>query len=242
MTEILVVFISFVIFFGIISVVFNNVILVRKYIVTPERKVCSKRIVYLADLFLNNHNLRINSVVDKVTKLSPDIIIVSGNNIENKTLSESALERLSRLAPVYCLFADEKISENAIYINDGDIKILDDVAIMSVGCDNADIDKMTSFSKLDEIKVAVCKLPYLYNVKGLKGTDVVFSFYGGGIMLSIPFYGVVYTSKEGLFPSYSAKKYTFNGNRFLITTGVGKSFLPLRISNMREIIYVDIKN
>ena len=238
MSELSFVGVILIIYFITMSVIYNNVIIVTRSKVNTGKQYAKKRVVYLADMFSNNHSLRINSIIEKVRKCSPDIIVVTGRLPEECKIDPNGiLSKLSEIATVYCAFSDVDGS-----IASDEIKILNEYSVLALSSDAENADVLSSFSKLDNLKILICEKPSDFDKAVCeKDIDMSLCWQGGGLMLRMPFYGLVYSTIEGLLPKYPGRYHKKQGTHLFATTGVGKSFLPLRISNFREIPCIDIE-
>lgn len=239
MSEILFTVLIFVLFIVIVSAVYSNVLLVKKYTVKAKTNQNCKRIVFLADIFSNPRMYQVNAVLERVEKLSPDVIIVAGELPPKSKLDvDNIISGLMEAAPTYIAFSNSERDS----LSDGEIKIYNDYSILTVSEKSEAEDTLKAFSELDNVKILLCDKPSLFSSQIYdKNIDIVLSSQGGGLMLRIPFYGLIYSSTEGFLPKYPARHYKVHGCEFVITTGVGKSFLPLRLNNFREIVCVDVE-
>ena len=243
MSEIIFVIHIFALFLISLSIIYNTALVVRKYTIDSGTNKESIRVIFLADLFSNKHNIGISRIIDKVRKCNPDIIIASGNILPEYDQRASAILReLSSIATVYSVFSNAVCEESCEKISNGEIKILKSYSILAISGHRDYSDELLTFSKLENVKILLCEKPELFN-PSVYSKDIFLSIssHGGGLMLRIPFYGIVDSSSQGFLPAYPLRYYNINGRKLIVTTGVGKSRLPLRVNNMREIPCIDIK-
>ena len=71
--------------------------------------------------------------------------------------------------------------------------------------------------------------------------DLVLSGHYHGGLIRLPFIGGIYAPEQGYFPEYDAGLYDINGNKVIISRGLGTSSKIPRINNIPEISVIILK-
>ncbi len=239
MTEVLFVILAFILFCVIIWVIKSNIIAVRKFNINTEKQTSVKRVVYVADVFLNKYPLTVRRVISKIEKCNPDIIIITGNGLRD---TEKIVEKLKNISKVYFAFTDMQ-SEDAL--DNNKMKIYNDYSVFALShkINQQTRDDLEAFSKLENFKIVLCETPALFDMNILKNdVDLAFGYFGGKLMIRLAFFGIIYSTKGGFLPKYSNRFYKEKHCTMISTTGAGPAFLPVRINNFPEIICANIEN
>lgn len=234
------------VFVAAVTVFYNNVIIVKRYRLTQSRVRSPLNIVFLPDVFTNNHYVRIRSIIDKTKKLNPDLVIITGLAIaENGALEDRLISELTSFSEVVCVNTLSVPGRlGCTCIQNGEYRILDDYSLLSLDESNAD-DMLTAFSRLDNFKIAVVPKPSFFGAPvnlSEYDIDLALAWHSSGIVLKIPFFGALYTKEDGFFPRYSKGIYRENNTTLIVSGGVGKSVIPLRLNNFREIVNIIAEN
>lgn len=226
--------------------IYNNVIIVKKYTLKNTSIKSRLNIVLLADVFTDNNSVRIKRIIDKTEKLHPDLVIITGRSTaENGALENKLVSALTSFSEVCCVDTQQIAGRlGCTCISRGECRILDDYSLLSLDEQNAD-DGLSSFSKLDNFKIAVASKPSFFgepvNISAYD-IDLALSWHGGGMVLKIPVFGALYTKEDGFFPRYSRGIYRENNSTLIVSGSVGKSSVPFRINNFREIVNIIAEN
>lgn len=243
MSELFFVLLVFLLFLTVLSVIYNNVVSVRKYKITLPGNTSRKRVVFLADVFSNTNRRRIAGIIENVRKCNPDIIVVTGPAAieDNLHLAQDMLGQLSDIATVFCT-SDLPFDSDCIRLEKNDAKIYTDYSIMNFAEAGEAGDTLDSFSRLENIKILVCNnCADIRGAESKDGIDLVLC-HRNGFTVRMPFYGALYCSGEGFFPKYPDRFYKLAGNNnLIITTGAGKTKFYIRLTVFREIPCVDFE-
>ncbi|SHH94836.1 metallophosphoesterase [Clostridium grantii] len=73
------------------------------------------------------------------------------------------------------------------------------------------------------------------------GADLIFSGHVHGGIIRLPYLGGLLSPDRRFFPKYDNGVYENNGNKMIVSRGLGNSHLNLRINNKPELIVVTLK-
>lgn len=262
MSEFIFTILVFIIFMSVLLLIYNNIIIIKKYRIKTDKVHAGLKIVLISD-YHNNKRLG-SAILRKTQQCRPDIIVIAGDLIDRRKTDLKAasvlLSGLSEIAPVYYVTGNHESAaglqdtihalgcENVL-INE-QYKIFEDYSILGISdIINGDTEKksdlLTVFQRLDNYKIAVVHRPTEFT-RDLAisdyDIDLVLSGHNHGGLIRIPFYGALYSPDEGFFPQFSKGRYERNGSTMIISAGAGNTFLPLRLNNFPEIVSICIEN
>jgi predicted MPP superfamily phosphohydrolase len=93
----------------------------------------------------------------------------------------------------------------------------------------------------DGFTVLLSHRPELFELYAEYGFDLVFSGHAHGGQFRLPFIGGLYAPGQGLLPEYDAGVFASAGTNMIVSRGIGKSVVPMRINNSPEIVVVELK-
>lgn len=226
------------------------------------------RLVVLSDL----HNAEFGEdnceLVEKIKKLSPDLILLAGDmvdkNSENTDIVLSLCAQLKEIAPVYYGIGNHE--GTMMYVNgkriDADLRAegitvlintsenvtvkgtelsIGGVSTSSMNFDEYSAPFIEKFEQKDTLKILIAHFPDLFYEK-LADVDVDLSvaghYHGGQVQL--PLVGGVYSADYGLFPKYCNGMFSLTNGHLFVTRGLGNSHRFPRINNRPEIAVIDI--
>ena len=73
------------------------------------------------------------------------------------------------------------------------------------------------------------------------GFDLVFSGHAHGGQFRLPFIGGIYAPGQGLFPEYDAGLFTQGRTNMIVSRGLGRTVVPIRINNSPEVVVVELE-
>ena len=246
MSEFVFVFLVCIVFVLVLTVIYNNIITTKKYSIKTGKVNSPLRIVFLPDLFTNTSASRINLIIEKTKKLRPDLVVITGASLaENGGVTDSLITKLSSFAEVLCVNTPPVLSRlGCICIPGGELRIVNEYSLVALPDNDVD-DLLTCFSRLENFKIAVVSKPSFFgepvNISSYD-IDLVLSWHSDGQLINIPFFGALYTKEDGFFPRYSRGIYREKGSTLVISAGVGKSVVPLRLNNFRQIVTITVEN
>ena len=226
------------------------------------------RLVVLSDLHNAEFGEDNSELIEKVQKLSPDLILLAGDmvdkNSDNTEIVLSLCAQLKEIAPVYYGLGNHE--GTMMYVNgnriDSDLRaegikvLINDsenvtvkgttLSIGSVATSLADFDEYSApfveqFEQKDTLKILIAHFPDLFYEK-LADVNVdlaVAGHYHGG-QVQLPLVGGVYSVDNGLFPQYCNGMFSLTNGHLFVTRGLGNSHRSPRINNRPEIAVIDI--
>jgi uncharacterized protein len=99
---------------------------------------------------------------------------------------------------------------------------------------------LASVTESDSFTVLLAHRPELFSLYSQYKIDLVFSGHAHGGQVRLPIIGGLIAPNQGLFPDYTAGKYTHDRTTMIVNRGLGNSIIPLRILNRPEIILVTL--
>lgn len=226
------------------------------------------RLVVLSDLHNAVYGEDNSELVEKVRKLSPDLILLAGDMVDKKSSNTdivvSLCSQLKEIAPVYYglgnhegtmmyvdglrvdgLLRDEGITvlvnQSADITVKGTTISIGSVATGIYNFDEYSAPFMEEFEQKDTLKILIAHFPDLFYER-LADVNVdlaVAGHYHGG-QVQIPFLGGLYSADHGLFPKYCDGMFTLTNAKLFVTRGVGNSHKFPRINNRPQIAVIDM--
>lgn len=226
------------------------------------------RLVVLSDLHNAEFGENNCELVEKVRKLSPDLILLAGDMVDKKSSNTdivvSLCAQLKEIAPVYYglgnhegtmmyvnglrvdgLLRDEGI--NVLINESSDVTVKGTaISIGSVATGIYNFDEysapfMEEFEKKDTLKILIAHFPDLfYERLADVNVDLAVSGHYHGGQVRLPFLGGLYSADHGLFPKYCDGMFLLTNAKLFVTRGLGNSHLFPRISNRPQIAVIDV--
>lgn len=220
------------------------------------------RIAQVSDL----HNAGFwQDVVEELRQIQPDIIVLTGDLIDSgRTDVDAALAfagQAAQIAPCYFVSGNheawssghwEKLREG---LKQSGIVLLENERVRlelggehvtmlglsdpSFGGDHARV--LGELAAGEGYRILLSHRPERMKLYAEAGVDLVFSGHAHGGQFRIPFLGGVIAPDQGLFPEYDSGLYEQDGTAMLVSRGIGKSIIPLRINNRPEILVAELK-
>jgi predicted MPP superfamily phosphohydrolase len=224
-------------------------------------------IVQISDL----HNMRFgknqNVLLAKVKAAQPDMIIVTGDIIDNERedipIAMEFINGAMSIAPIYFISGNHEariddydqlvtqLSDAGVYMMDNkQILIERNASFIELAgiVDPFFTPAKTSLGelKLDDkttFKILLSHRPELIKLYASKNIDLVFAGHAHGGQIRIPYLmpGLI-APNQGFFPQYTSGKYIESSTTEIVSRGLGNSTFPFRIFNQPEIIVVTLRN
>ncbi|MGL5068150.1 MAG: metallophosphoesterase [Sarcina sp.] len=228
------------------------------------------KILQISDLHNKEFGKGQKNILNKIKKVQPDIIVVTGDIIDSGK-EENAMElmrEINKIAPVYFVSGNHEawggsynvlkvdLKEIGITVLDNEkieiIKGNDSIELLGL-LDNSFINPENKeeyttkqlnnlIEENDELKILLSHRPELFDTYAKSDVDLVFSGHAHGGQFRIPFVGGVVAPDQGLFPKYPEGIYIQNDTSMVVSRGLGNSIIPVRIFNRPEIVVVTLKN
>lgn len=93
----------------------------------------------------------------------------------------------------------------------------------------------------EELKILLSHRPERFAVYEACGIDLTFSGHVHGGQIRLPFLKGLYSPEQGLFPKYQKGIYHSGTSSLVVSAGLGRSIIPLRINNYPDIVVVEFK-
>ena len=94
----------------------------------------------------------------------------------------------------------------------------------------------------NKYNILLSHVPHMIDLYSSFGYDLVFSGHAHGGQFRIPFLGGIYAPEQGFFPKYTSVKYKLSETTEIVSRGLGRSIIPIRIFNNPEIVLCKLKN
>lgn len=222
-------------------------------------------IVHISDLHNKNFGHNQNRLINKIKKQSPNIIVITGDLVYKRSddISNSVefINEVVKIAPVYFVTGNHENSfKNFDYIkevlNNSGVVILQNESIKLYfqddfitlhGINDCKKRKVVSntLSKMNICKnnynILLSHRPELIDIYSSYEYDLVFSGHAHGGQIRIPFIGALFSPEQGLFPKYTSGKHQLKNTTEVISRGLGKSIIPIRIFNNPEIVVCKLR-
>ena len=209
-----------------------------------------------------------SSLVSKIKKERPDLIVVTGDSIDSRRYDEtSSIELFSQireLAPVYFVAGNHEarsgkfdgfearlretgiklLRNESFYLEKGPSKLLV-IGIDDPGFKNLSLETISDMITMDEdssFKILLSHRPELLDLYSKENIDLVFSGHAHGGQIRLPLIGGLLSPHQGIFPEYTSGLYRKENTNMVVSRGLGNSLFPQRIFNRPEIITVILKN
>lgn len=224
------------------------------------------KIVQISDVHLPKNASNIENIIKLTKKQEPDIIIISGDIIDQSAdLETCGLEELckglSEICKVYAVTGNHEfwndnieswksiIQKSGVVFLDNDYRIIEKngekIAVM--GLKDDEIYDANIFNN-DELKscfkILISHRPELYNSyisQDVMNPDVVFTGHAHGGQIRIPFLGGLVAPDQGFLPQYTTGKYKINDTvNMIVSRGLGNSVIPFRVNNRPSIPVVTL--
>lgn len=224
------------------------------------------RLVQISDLHNKEFGKNNQRLMNKITQLEPDMILLTGDLIDsNHTDIEAALtfaKQAVKISPTYYVTGNH---ENWLSPQDK-TKLLNNLKNLGVIClenqvaeveinhsalsviglndenlsDNTLTYLVSDLEKDSPIIVLAHEPQYFEHYCDSNG-DLVLSGHAHGGQFRLPFLGGVVAPDQGILPEYTQGEHTQGNTTMIISRGLGNSIIPLRLFNLPEIVCIDLK-
>lgn len=255
-----------IILFGIFAYDQNNHLVISGYDISSSKVPAGFEgftIVHLSDLHDKNFGKDNSRLLDKVAVLEPDIIVITGDIVDNDhsnlNIAIGLAGKLANIAPTYYVNGNHEdwlseahreelykgIREQGVIILDNKKEIINkgDDYINLLGLMDKNLRDGTLASlKMgeDEFNLLLAHEPQCIGEYALYGTDLVLSGHAHGGQFILPFIGAVVAPDQGFNPKYTQGVYERDYTQMVVSRGLGNSVIPLRLFNYPEIVCVRI--
>lgn len=224
------------------------------------------RIVQISDLHNSSFGKNNKRLVQKITELEPDIIVITGDLVDayltNIDKAIRFVRQITPLCPVYYVTGnhefvldDDERAELFAKLEAAGVILMDDrterifvngESVTLIGLSEYHLEGWTLWNLTktldpDELWILLAHEPQYLESYSEENVDLVFSGHAHGGQFRLPFIGGVVAPGQGLFPKYTEGVHTEGDTSMVISRGLGNSIIPLRLFNDPEIVCVDFK-
>ncbi|XMB86455.1 metallophosphoesterase [Mycoplasmatota bacterium WC44] len=242
-----------VLIFIIATIFQNNSIVVKKYDILES----DIRIVQLSDLHTKSFGENNSLLIDKVKRLNPDVITITGDLIDGSNIDfiyiANTVKQLNDIAPVLFILGNNDMWSN-------EVEMIIEVVELSGGLflNNESINikgvnffghnpyynysnvknSMKKLSNLNKELVLLTHQPEKIDNFSDYYFDLVLSGHTHGGQIRVPLIGAIIAPDQGTFPKYDKGLYELENCTLIVSSGLGNSIIPIRIFNAPEIILI----
>ena len=194
--------------------------------------------------------------------------LVDANRTDMET-AIALVHKLMQLAPCYYVTGNHEawigkqfsvleemlLAENVQILHDEVIRLeRDGQTIQLAGLDDPDFTerdtvvqqsllqtKLNQMNLSKEYCILLSHRPETFEAYVEENIDLVLSGHAHGGQFRLPFIGGIVAPDQGLFPKYTAGKYTRNNTTMIVSRGIGNSIIPIRFNNRPEIVVIELK-
>ena len=227
------------------------------------------KIAHISDIHLPKNAANINAIVDKVKKQKPDLIVMTGDIIdESADITTCGLDRLckglSEITQTYAVTGNHEfwngnvdkwtriLTDNNITVIDNKIEIYttNEESIALIGLPDGETYNSQFFKQIETINnfpiILLAHRPELfasyYSETNRNKPDLIFSGHAHGGQFRIPFVnkGLV-SPNQGFFPEYTSGLYiSDNKIKMIVSRGLGNSIIPIRLNNRPHLPIIEL--
>lgn len=226
------------------------------------------KIAHISDVHLPKNASNVESIVDKVKQEKPDIIVMTGDIIdESADLKTCGLDKLcrglSKITKTYAITGNHELwnghvdewtsilVENNIEVIDNKVGIYtkNNKSIAILGLKDGYEYKSEDFKDISNCKnmpiILLAHRPELFGSYSSSSNsinpNIVFSGHAHGGQFRIPIInkGII-APNQGFFPKYTSGLYTYNNVKMIVSRGLGNSIIPIRINNRPHLPIIEL--
>ena len=230
------------------------------------------KVVQLSDVHYGStiNEKELNNIVDKINEINPDIVVLTGDLIDNripfdKDVIISCLSKITAKLGKYAISGnhDLPLDDYNYIVKESGFTNLDNtydliynkssepIIISGIGYSEEDVgikteqfDKYISELKADDIKpiysILLVHEPDMVDNLDLNKYDLVLAGHSHGGQVRLPFVGALYTPDGA--KNYYDEYYKINNTDLYISSGLGTSMYKFRLFNKPSINFYRITN
>lgn len=234
------------------------------------RELNGLKIAHISDVHLPKNASNIDNIVKKVKQQNPDIIVMTGDIIdESADLETCRLDKLckglSEITKTYAVTGNHELwngniekwtnilTENNVKVIDNKIELYtkNNKSIAILGLTDGKEYKPLNIKDIKNAKdlpmILLAHRPELFvssysSDLNSVNPNIIFSGHAHGGQFRIPIInkGVI-APNQGLFPKYTSGLYTNNNVKMMVSRGLGNSIIPLRINNRPHLPIIELE-
>ncbi len=226
------------------------------------------KIVHISDLHNKKFGRRQRRLLEKIKKLKPNIIVVTGDLVDSRrTNIDIAMEFINgavEIAPVYYVSGNHEIrgkiyeelkeklltagahvmdnTKTQIEVGSSKIELIGlmDPLYRGTSYLRSNLEKLTK-NESEFLRILLSHRPNFIDIYAESKVDLVFCGHAHGGQVRLPFIGGIIAPDQGLIPKYTSGVHTLEDTTMVISRGLGNSIIPIRIFNRPEIIAVTLR-
>ncbi|WP_053955304.1 metallophosphoesterase [Inediibacterium massiliense] len=240
-----------------------NITKVNKVHIKTNKFSKEEKITLLQISDVHDKKLFMETILEKIKKLKPDMIVFTGDLIDGKTKEYeniySFVEKVIKINPnVYFVSGNHEwrnkntkaflrgLKERQVKIlnNDYDILKKESITLNIYGIDDPythhdDLKKALSH-KDDSFSILLSHSPNII-FREKPSIDLILCGHTHGGQIRIPFIGAVVVPGQGLFPKYDKGIFSLGKTTLYIDSGLGTSTAPIRSFNQSQMSLIIIE-
>ncbi len=210
------------------------------------------KIVQITDLhnkkFLNNQS----QIYNKIEKINPDIIVLTGDIIDEKTKDYSYIysfiDSLLKInSRIYYVFGNHELSHGNIDESDAELKKRGVIMINQDFQEREGIDiygakyynVVPSINNSSKFSLLLIHDPS-HIINNPNNFDLILSGHTHGGQVRFPLVGALYVPGQGFFPQYSKGLFKIEDSWLYIDSGLGSTAFPVRFLNQSQFSVINI--
>lgn len=223
------------------------------------------RIVQISDLhnavFGRNHR----TLVDKITELAPDMVVITGDIVDsNHTDIDAAIDLVDQLAELYPVYY--VTGNHEYWLDEGDrrrlfeameqagaIRLFNEAVTINasggtfdlIGLDDKSLADDTLKALLSEcdretLNIVLAHEPQYIERYAVADAGLALCGHAHGGQFILPLIGPVVAPDQGFFPQYTSGAYRMEDTTMFVSRGLGNSIIPVRLFNYPEVVCIDL--
>ncbi|TFE02352.1 metallophosphoesterase [Jeotgalibacillus salarius] len=247
----------------------NNTLTKSSYTVSSDKISDSFddfKILHLSDLHNKSFGQNQQKLVDEVKESEPDIIVITGDIIDERRYDEepalTLAEEMVQLAPVYYVSGNHEMrsgkydrlrsklidigvnvltNETTTFsFNDASIQIagIEDPSPSNANTTAINLQQTFIEAESEQFTVLLAHRPEWFSLYRDYQPDLILSGHAHGGQIRLPFFGALIAPNQGLFPEYTSGVHEEDESTLIISRGLGNSLFPFRINNHPEVVEI----
>lgn len=200
-------------------------------------------VIIAGDLVTAKEGRDFSPAFNLLRKLAPKYpVYYALGNHEQRAYSEvkEYLQKVRRLSGVKLLDNETVVAECGIRIAGLSLPIRFYKKAKKIAAKASDICEQLG-TKDDGYTVLVAHNPIFFKAYSDWGAELVLSGHLHGGIVRLPFIGGVVSPQVSFFPKYDKGMFTADKSTMIVSAGLGKHTIPIRLWNPAELVIIDLK-